>query len=200
MIVLDIETTGIDSERNSIVSIGALDFEHPYNQFYRECNVWDGAEINDEALLINGFTREDISNYLKPSLEIILNDFIFWMKNIEDQTFAGENPSFDRDFIINSAKRYGIKIGGHRTLDLHSISYSNHLKRNIEIPLKNNRTDLNLDKTLIYGGLPEEPKPHNALIGAKMEAEAFSRLIYGKNLLPEYAKFKIPDYLKNDNL
>jgi DNA polymerase-3 subunit epsilon len=196
MIILDIETTGIDSHKHSIVSIGALDFYNPSNQFYKECQIWEGAEIDNEALLINGFTREEITNNSKSSLESVINDFISWMKNIENQTFAGENPSFDRDFIVNSARRYGFKIGGHRTIDLHTISYSNHLKKDIELPLKNNRTDLNLDKTLSYVGLLEEPKPHNALVGAKMEAEAFFRLIYGKNLFPEYAKFKLPDYLK----
>jgi hypothetical protein len=44
--------------------------------------------------------------------------------------------------------------------------------------------------------LPPEPYPHNGLRGAKIEAEALSRLIYGKNLLEEYKEFKIPQYLE----
>ena len=42
----------------------------------------------------------------------------------------------------------------------------------------------------------KEGKAHNALEDAKLEAECFFRLIYGKNLLPEFKQFPIPDYLK----
>ncbi len=43
--------------------------------------------------------------------------------------------------------------------------------------------------------ISREGKPHNALEDAKLTAECFSRLVYGKNLFPEYAKFKIPGEL-----
>ncbi|MEK6823874.1 MAG: 3'-5' exonuclease [Nanoarchaeota archaeon] len=197
MIVLDIETTGVYPEKNSMVSIGAVDFSKPENQFYAECRIWEGAEITQEALNINGFTKEQITNTNKHSLEEAVGKFIQWMEKIEDKTLAGENPSFDRDFLKNSVERCGINYRlGHRIIDLHSLSYAHHLKRGLIPPAKNGRTDLNLNKTLVYVGLPSEPKSHNALTGAKMEAEAFSRLIYGKNLLPEFEKYKIPDYLK----
>ncbi len=196
MIVIDVETTGLDPKKNSIVSIGAIDFSNPQYQFYQECKIWDGAEIADEALAINGFTREQITNPNKKTLEQTMRDLIKWMSPIEDQTLAGENPSFDRDFLINSFLRYNLNQRlGHRTIDLHSLAYSHHLKRKVQIPLKKSRTDLNTDKILNYVGLPSEPKPHHALTGAKMEAEAFSRLIYGKSLLEEFKDFPIPDYL-----
>ncbi len=69
------------------------------------------------------------------------------------------------------------------------------LKRGV-LPLKNKRTDVKLDTILVYAGLPEETKPHNALTGAKMEAEAFSRLLFGKNLLQEFAHYSIPEFLQ----
>ena len=34
MIIVDVETTGIDPEKHSIVSIGAVDFSNPSNEFY----------------------------------------------------------------------------------------------------------------------------------------------------------------------
>jgi len=52
---------------------------------------------------------------------------------------------------------------------------------------------MNLDKILNYVGLPDEPRPHNGLCGAKLEAEAFSRLVNDKSLLEEYGKYSIPD-------
>ncbi len=197
MIVVDVETTGVDSKKNSIVSIGAIDFSNPQNQFYQECRVWEGAEITQQALYINGFTKEQITDQNKMSLEEAVKKFIVWMGNIAEQTLAGENPSFDRDFLRNSIEKYKINYRiGHRTIDLHSICYQHHLKKEFRPPIRDSRTDLNLDGILKYSGLPEEPKPHHALTGAKMEAEAFSRLIYGKNLLPEFEKYSVPDYLK----
>ena len=197
MIVVDVETTGVDSKKNSIVSIGAIDFSNPQNQFYQECRVWEGAEITQQALYINGFTKEQITDQNKMSLEEAVKKFIVWMGNIAEQTLAGENPSFDRDFLRNSIEKYKINyLIGHRTIDLHSICYHHYLKKEFRPPIRDSRTDLNLDGILKYSGLPEEPKPHHALTGAKMEAEAFSRLIYGKNLLPEFEKYSVPDYLK----
>ena len=196
MIVIDVETTGLDPKKNSIVSIGAVDFSNSECQFYQECKIREYTEISDDALAINGFSREQITNPNKKSLEQIMADLIKWMEPIEDKTIAGENPSFDRDFLNDAIERYNLyKRLGHRTIDLHSLAYSHHLRRGMHIPLKNERTDINTDKILIYVGLPSEPKPHNALTGAKMEAEAFSRLIYGKSLLEEFKHFPIPEYL-----
>jgi len=200
MIVVDVETTGVDPEINSIIGIGAVDFFNSKNQFYEECKIWYGAEITKKALEINGFTFEQITNSRKQSLESAILKFIEWAKNIEYRTFAGENPAFDRDFLKESVKIYKINWKpGHRTIDLHSLCYSHHLKRGIKPPIKEKITDLDLNKTLNYVGLPPEPNPHNALVGAKYEAEAFSRLIYGKKLFDEFEKYPVPDYLRKKN-
>ena len=58
-------------------------------------------------------------------------------------------------------------------------------------PLKKHSA-LNLDAVLLYCGIPEEPTPHNALTGAKCHAEAISRILYDKKLLPEFEQFAIP--------
>jgi hypothetical protein len=66
------------------------------------------------------------------------------------------------------------------------------IKKGITPPVLNNRTDLNSDKIMNYVGIPAEPHPHNALNGAKVAGEAISRLLYDRNLLPEFKQFKIP--------
>lgn len=197
MIVVDVETTGLSSEKNSIVSIGAVDFVNPENQFYEECRVWDGAEIDDFALKVNGFTEEQVKDMDKKSLKDLISEFLVWTEKFTDKTIAGENPSFDTGFLEDSAKRYDLNWPfGYRIVDLHTLSYSHYLSRLLQPPTKKNKSDLSLNKTLVYVGLPEEPNPHNALTGAKMEAEAFSRIIYGKNLLKEFEKYEMPVYLK----
>jgi DNA polymerase III epsilon subunit-like protein len=205
MIIIDIETSGINPIKNSILSIGAVDFSNSQNQFYGECR-WEGGEIDPRALNVNGFTLENITSSKKKNLKEILLDFQTWMDPIEDQTFGGHNlGAFDIPFLINSLKRKNLlqyfnfngenPKFGKRTVDLHSEVYSSHLKRGIEIPLKHKMSYLNSTNALVYTGLPKEPMPHNALTGAKMEAEALSRLICGKNLLEEYKKYEIPKYL-----
>jgi len=196
MIVVDVETTGLDPSKHSIVSIGAIDFSTPMNRFYRECQIWNGAQVMQEALEINGFSEQEIRKPNKATVGEVIEDFLGWAERIKDRTIAGQNPSFDRDFLRDSARRYGIRwVLGHRTVDLHSICYAHHLERGLVPPIKNGMTALNLHRILNYVGLPNEPRPHNALTGANMEAEALSRLILGKALLEEFESSPIPDYL-----
>jgi len=196
MIVVDVETTGLNPEKHSIVSVGAINFSNPKIQFYQECKIWDGAEVTQEALKINGFSQEAIKNTNKKSLEEIMKDFLKWTQDIEDKTIAGENPTFDRDFLKASAQRYNIDWQfGYRTVDLHSLCYAHYLSRGLTPPTKNRIANLGTDIILKYVGLPEEPNPHNALTGAKMEAEALSRLILGESLLEEFKGYSIPNYL-----
>jgi len=194
MIILDVETTGLDPKRHSIVSVGALDFSQPSNEFYRECRIWAGAEVDKAALQVNGFTEASIRDPGKPSLEALLIQFWQWLQTVDERTIAGENPSFDRDFLLASAERYTMDFQlGYRTVDLHSLCYCDHLRRGIAPPIKNGRSDLNLDRILAHLGLPAEPTPHHAMVGAKLEAEAFSRLVRGEGLLEEFAGKQTPN-------
>ena len=61
MLVVDVEASGTDYSKHSIVSVGALDFANPKNRFYEECRIWDGAHIMDGALTVNGFTKAQIT-------------------------------------------------------------------------------------------------------------------------------------------
>lgn len=200
--VVDVETTGTVKEIHSIVSIGAVDFFNPGNHFYKECRIWEGAKITEKALEINGFSIEDITNPNKASLEDTIKEFLTWTKNITDKTLGGYHPSFDRDFLKNSAERYGIKWDpGYRTVDLHSLSYGEHIVFDVEMPIKDGKSDLSLDKTLNFVGLPAEPKPHNALTGVKLEAEAFSRIIYKRGwLFEEFMHYNLPHHPVRGNV
>jgi DNA polymerase-3 subunit epsilon len=165
MIIVDVETTGTDPKKHSILSIGALDFSNPQNQFYQECRIFKGAKIDKEALKINGFSEREIKDQKKKSLKEIIKLFLNWTKNIKEKTIAGQNPHFDIAFLKASAERYKIEWPfSHRILDLHSLCYFHHLKRGKSLPQKDNHSDLNTEKILKYVGLPKEPEPHNALV------------------------------------
>ena len=81
MIVIDVETTGVIPTKHSILSIGAIDFNNPENQFYEECRIWDGAQVMQDgeegmlsALKINGFTKEEIRDSKKKSQKQVLEE------------------------------------------------------------------------------------------------------------------------------
>ena len=194
MIVIDIEASGVDYGKSSIVSLGALELERPERRIYEECRVWDGAHINEDALAVNGFTREQLTDPKKQSEADLVHKFKAWALEADDRTFAGQNVSFDRDFLKYAAERAGHTDWpfAHRTIDTHTLCYMHMVKRGVTPPHENNRSALNLDAVLVYCGIPAEPEPHNALTGALCHAEVISRLLYDKKLLPEFEQFAIP--------
>jgi DNA polymerase III epsilon subunit-like protein len=195
MLVLDIEGSGVNYEKNSIVSLGALDLDNPTNRFYAECRVWDGAHIEEEALEVNGFTREEILDPNKMSETELIRNFIGWAQDLKNRTFAGQNVSYDRDMAKAAAHRAHLDWNfAHRTIDVHTLGWMHMVKRGLTPPLdvEHHRSALNLDALLTYCGIPEEPQPHNALTGALCHAEVISRLLHNKKLLPEFTQYEIP--------
>lgn len=192
MIVIDIEATGVDEIKHSILSVGAIDFDNPGNQFYEECRAFEGAHVMNESLEINGFTREQVTDPKKQTDEELIKHFMAWAMQTREHTLAGQNPSFDRDFLHRAADRYHLDWPfAFRTIDQHSVCFTHMIKRGIIPPIAHDRSDLDSDKIMQYVGIPAEPRPHNALMGAKVAAEALSRLIYGKNLLSEFKTLPI---------
>lgn len=193
MIIVDVESSGIDPNQDSLLSIGAIEFENPSNQFYGECKIWHGAHINEDALRVNGFTEKEATDPKKQTDVELVKSFIEWALKCKEHTFAGQNPSFDRDFIHSSATKAHLDWPfAFRTIDQHSLCFMHMIKRGVTPPVSNNRTDLNSDTIMKYVGIPVEPHPHNALNGAKVAGEAISRLLYDKKLLPEFDKYQIP--------
>ncbi len=194
MIIVDVEASGVNYEKHSILSVGALDLEQPELRFYRECRVWDGAHIDDEALAVCGFTREEATDSAKDTEAQLVAQFLTWADGAEDQTLAGQNVSFDRDFLRAAAERAGYNWPfAYRTLDTHSLAYLHMVERGIPVPQKNRHSGLDLDAVLVYVGIPQEPQPHNALTGALCHAEVISRLLFGKKLLQEFVQYDLPD-------
>ncbi len=192
MIVVDIETSGIEPTRHSILSIGAVDFNDISREFNMDCRVFDGAHIDQDALDYNGFIKEQITNPSKPSEGEIVKLFLDWAKESSDHTLAGQNPSFDLDFLKAAAHRAKLDISiPKRTVDLHSVCLTHMILNKVIPPIKNNRSDLDSDTIMQYVGISPEPRPHVAINGARIETEAFARLFYNKNILPEYKDFKI---------
>ena len=195
MLILDIEASGTEYSKHSIVSLGALDLQNPTNRFYEECRIWDGAHVMDGALEVNGFTEEEITDPAKQTETELIKKFILWAELLEDRTFGGQNVSFDRDFVKAACERAGLNYTfAYRTIDSHSLAWMHIIKRGEVPPIdsEHKRSALNLDAVLNYTGIPEEPQPHNALTGALSHAEVIHRLLYDKKLLPEFEQYDMP--------
>jgi DNA polymerase III epsilon subunit-like protein len=196
MLVTDCEMTGLEPTLHSIVSVGAVDLDNPSRQLYEECRMWDGAKVEDEALAVNGFTRAQVEDPAKQSEGELVRKFIAFADGMADATIAGQNVFTDLYFLQNAARRAGHTAWpfAHRIIDIHSLAWEHMVKRGLTPPLnpEKRHSALNLDAALQYCGIPEEPRPHNALTGAKCNAEVISRLLHDKKLLPEFEQYEIP--------
>jgi len=133
MIVIDTETSGLDSRKHSILSIGAVDFNNFNNYFYGECRLRDGAEIDEKALKTNGFTKEGINNKEK-SCKQLLEEFLDWTSKIENKTFAGIAVHFDWAFLLDHCRFYSLEWPfRNKAVDLHSVFYFNFLLSSFQI-------------------------------------------------------------------
>jgi DNA polymerase III epsilon subunit-like protein len=193
MIVVDVETTGLVPGVHAVASIGAIEMGSTLQRFYAECRVTDRA-IDDEALAVNGFTRRQLTRRDRRPIAEALKLFLDWAAGLGDGVFAGHHPEFDAGFLQAEAKLANLAWAfGRRLVDLHSVCFAHHLAEGMPLPLdEHGHSTLNLDAILATVGLPPEPKPHHALTGAMLEAEALSRLIYFRSLLPEYVHHRLP--------
>ncbi|MDD2654956.1 MAG: exonuclease domain-containing protein, partial [Candidatus Omnitrophica bacterium] len=92
MIVVDVETTGTNPLKHSLIDIGAVDFSNASNQFYGQCRIFQNAELSLYALELTGMAVEKLNDINKPTVEELVEEFIEWTKPIKDKTIAGQNP------------------------------------------------------------------------------------------------------------
>lgn len=167
MIIIDLETTGIDPQTTSIVSLGAVDYDTG-DEFYGECRISANSIVTDEALKINGFTMEQITDPQKQSAVQLYQKFVKWASS-RSTMLAGHNiAGFDLQYLkeIHKKQRKIKEFPFHfRTVDLHSLGYQ--------------RFGKSYSMTRICQLLEIEPEPeiHNALTGAKKEYECFKILL-----------------------
>jgi DNA polymerase-3 subunit epsilon len=181
MIVIDVETTGIDPSVNGIASIGAIMLPGE-NPFYQEVCVDENIKIDAKALEINGFTLESLNDSNKPNMARTTRDFADWATHAKDTIVCAWNAKFDVGFLAVEYERAHMYWPfGYRVVDLHSIVH--FLMSNIGdgfVPAHDGITTIGLNYALKWAGLPEEPKPHNALAGARCNLDI---LRYCKGLL-----------------
>jgi DNA polymerase III epsilon subunit-like protein len=208
MIVVDIETSGGDFEKCAVWQIGAVELENPKNTFLEEARMDEEDQIVNSinlpdpkpVLEVIGKTEEELRDKKKQSQKQLIQNFLNWCSKIKKQNFICHNPQFDYGFIWTKANKYGLKfLVPHRCFDLHSFAAQKYFWLHGKFLEKENRSDMGLKNILSLVGMQDNRGIHNALEDARLTAEAFYRLVYGKNLLEEYSQFPVPDYIIKGN-
>ena len=132
----DCETTGLNAVENDIISLAMIieiDGEIK-DKLYLKIQPHNYETVSDEALKINGFTREDLKTFLPPkeAHTQIVKFFAKYVdkykkfKTMEDKLVpAGYNVLFDIQFLAEFFKKCGDKYFGafvdYHKLDIASI-------------------------------------------------------------------------------
>lgn len=168
--VIDLETTGLDPKRHSIISIGAVWPGVKTVDFYVECAPWKGAAIDPAALDVNGERKDELLARPISEQQAVVG-FLHWLNG--PVALAGMNPASLDCVMLKAAIA---RLGGwicHRSLDLHSLAVAYAVRRGIAVPPRGFATD-QIYKLI---GMEPEPRPHHALVGALTEAQAFALLM-----------------------
>jgi len=211
-VVVDIEASGGNPLEHGIWQIGAIDL-NTMEEFLEESKIDDEDKVAEEALMIIGKTEEELREKNKQTQKELLKKFFKWLETRKMKNLLCHLPEFDQGFLRKKMLKYFKEDpfwpDFHRAFDLHTIAQVKFFELNGKFLTKeDNNSDMGLKNILKLCGMNDERravregkisregKPHNALKDAKLTAECFSRLMYGKNLFPEFSKFEIPKELK----
>lgn len=208
MIVVDLETSGLNHVKCGIWQIGAVDLSNK-EEFFQEARIDEEDIINKEALIIIGKTEEQLRDANKQTQKQLLVNFFKWYSRRKHKIFIAQNPQFDFSFLDIKAKKYGLKLPfGYRVLDLHSIAAFKYLQLKGKFLIEKGNSGMGLSGIIKFCGLKDprviidkgkvikEGKSHSALGDVRLESECFSRLVFGKNFFREYSKFSVPTELR----
>lgn len=155
---VDIETTGLDSEKDKILSIGAVRSDG--TEFYRV--VKQDVEISKDIADLTGLTYDIVMKDGIDEAEALkeLKEFV------GDAVLVGYNFKFDLSFLNLACRLHGIDIISNRTRDLMTV-------------VKNKVVELDsykLKSVLLYYGINND-RPHNAVSDARAEMDLTKKLI-----------------------
>lgn len=195
VIVVDLETSGLDPQACGILEIGAVHLECPNGEPPREGRAfhrhvaWNRSRSWESgAERVHGLTMEEATSGKRHADVVALHEMLEWIDDIghgRRATLAGMNPQFDLGFLRAVANRSAMwgdsalfqrfhALVSHRTIDLHTLAVVEARRRGLGI------AGLKTDGIYEMLGMEAEPKPHSALTGARMEAEAILRLLTGR--------------------
>ena len=112
IVVFDLETTGLDSEVNEIIEIGAVKIKNGVISERFSSFSKPDDEIPNEVIKLTGITNEMVSD--APKIENVINDFYNFTKGC---ILSGHNVlGFDIKFVRREGDKLGLNFD-HRIID-----------------------------------------------------------------------------------
>ena len=167
-IILDTETTGLDSRLDRIIEIGGVELvnKFPTGRTFHEYINPSGRPIHAEATAVHGITDADLAD--KPVFAGIADRFLEF---IEDASIVAHNAGFDASFLNAELERIGAaSIPPERIVDTLVIARRKH-------PMGPNSLDALCRR---YGVDNAHRTLHGALLDAELLAEVYIELIGGR--------------------
>jgi len=184
LIFFDLETTGLNYEKNGIHQIsGCVEINGEEKEFFN-FNVAPNPrlEISEEALLVSNKTKEEVMAY--PAMAIVFKQFTDLLSkyvdkyNKTDKFFlvGYNNNSFDNQFLRSWFLQNGDKFFGSwfwtNTLDVFVLASQKLLKKRAEMP------DFKLNTVCQFMGIEVDgSKLHDASYDIELTRELYKRSI-----------------------
>ena len=124
VLVIDVETTGLDPQKHACIEIGAVLLDeslNPIDEFSSLLAPWEGAEIVKESMAVNKISQKELS--AAKGFESVLQEFhqqfgtgmpLPWL--------AGWNVWFDIAFLQNHYRKAQLKWPfSFKSLDIQSL-------------------------------------------------------------------------------
>lgn len=193
VLVLDLETSGLDLVAHGILEIGAapLDPARAGETYHREIALQWWTEWDPGAEKVHGLTKGEASDPRRHSESIAIEQLLDWIDDTAlgdlqgRAILAGANPRFDYNFLRAAAARADLLdrftgLVSHRTIDLHTLAVAYAAPRGLYDETDSNPRGLDrLHTDLVYEMLGQSPeaKPHRALEGVRRESLALLELL-----------------------
>lgn len=167
VMVLDMETTGLDPEKDEIIEIGCIRIEEHKRIDTFQCLVQCESSLPAVIRDLTGITDEDLRKTWIPVTEAIPRLLEF----LGDAWIIGHNAAFDIRFLLKACQKLEIEPPQIRAIDTISLSRS----------LLPDMTNCRL-ATLINNFHISEKQSHRALSDASLIADLYDKLIEKRGL------------------
>lgn len=160
LVFIDIETDGLDREKNSIIEIGAVKCDKNSITEFTSLISYEG-KLPSNIVKLTGITEDMLQQYGKPIQEVLAE----LVDLIGHSTIVGYGISFDIGFLNHFLERFGMEQISNKRIDLMEKA-----KRILDL------TNYKL-QTVLYEYDINKAVQHRALADAKLIYELFYKVM-----------------------
>lgn len=174
VIWVDVETSGLDSEKHGALSLAAVR-GWTDDVFRAEIQLPAELQFSPQVTQFNGYTEEIArSNEMRLTEEQAIRDFMIWLgddRPLRGCVIGGANPRFDIGFINGALSRAGVNKNEWfklvHVIDIQQVALFMHDCGLVDIPPPNDLARIpavNLDSLAAFLNVPErQGRTHDAL-------------------------------------